>query len=329
MTSVICDNCEQEAAKWCCQACQSQNNYCDKCRKLHSKLKAFRTHIHFLEVSKEVCPVSCGNCEKAVAKFECQQCMSESERFFCLGCSLFHNKIKAFRHHTLKPFEVFDGDPNHHNKKSGWIARILEPITDELSPHIDRLGTLIQDLIDGKTDASIEMKIIITVSAVAVFLLCKYLFGSSSMVVNMGAVGGIYYYLQKRKEQQLREKQSMLQNGLFTAQNSNKKKEPIHRNEDIIIQSRPFVTNSNTVRGAVVLDELESEFPDEFPYPLHGKQASLRKRGRPYQPRPSINNSSPGKNTAKPRAGEDSDSDDMVAPSKAKSKQAITTSSRL
>lgn len=290
---VVCENCEQFAAKWACNDCSPSIKLCDSCRELHVKFKAFKSHSNICELCEKRAPIKCSNCEKAQAKFFCENCTDESERFFCLGCSLFHNKIKAFRNHSVLPMEdTADGLTANSPYQVLWLAA---------KDHLDRIGGYVQDLVDGKVEASLETKVLITVSAVLMFLLCKFIFGSSSMVVNMGAVAGVYYYLQKRKDQQLKSRQNVLQNGLYSSQST----ESIASR---VSNRNPFASND--------INELEKQFPDEFPYALHGKQASLRKRGRPYQQRT-------GKSQTKSPNQDRGDfsGDEMIPPSKARANQ--------
>lgn len=288
---VVCENCDEFQAKWTCNDCSPAIKLCDSCRDLHVKFKAFKSHSNFCELCEKRASIACSNCEKAPAKFYCEACTDESERYFCLGCSLFHNKIKAFRSHSVLPME---------ESQDGFTANSpYQTLLISAKAHLDRIGGYVQDLVDGKAEASLETKILITVSAVLMFLLCKFIFGSSSMVVNMGAVAGVYYYLQKRKEQQLKSRQNILQNGLFSSQ-------PSESISSRVSNRSPFASSD--------IKELEKQFPDEFPYELHGKQASLRRRGRPFQPRPG----KPKTKSPSNLDGENFSDDEMIPPSKAR-----------
>lgn len=278
-STIVCDNCEEQSAKWQCQSCANQNQFCDGCKDLHTKVKAFRSHTIFNEIVEKHRSVICSNCEKTMAKFMCLQCRDENERYFCLGCSLFHNKIKAFRNHSLTSINN-DANGTFSSNRNNVFFEFLGPLIDEVKTHMERLTVFVQDLMDGKANISFALKVALTLIGVFVFLLCKYLFGSSSLVVNMGAVAGIYFYLQKRKEQQLIEKQNLLQSNLFSTQGHSSVSR-VKQNTEENVRKRP--TNQK-----ISFDEMKSEFPNEFPYELHGKPASLRKRGRPYQPRPVI-----------------------------------------
>ncbi|KAJ1424040.1 hypothetical protein B484DRAFT_432486, partial [Ochromonadaceae sp. CCMP2298] len=96
----LCSNCDTATASHTCQQCAAPNDFCLECKTLHTKLKAFRHHS-FTALTSEAAR-SCCNCESAEAKFLCRQC-PEGERFLCLGCSLIHPKVRAFRGHALVP----------------------------------------------------------------------------------------------------------------------------------------------------------------------------------------------------------------------------------
>lgn len=319
---VLCDNCEQETAIWKCRSCVTQNMYCESCRDLHQKIKAFRTHTQYEKIIEEPLETVCSNCENGPAKFVCQQCLDKNERYFCLGCSLFHNKIKAFRNHSLNSLSNLDYSANSRRMSKGGLLELLNPLLADATCHFDSVRLFFNDLCDGKAEASWQFKVLVTIAAVVAFLLCKYLFGSSSLVVNMGAVAGIYFYLQKRKDQDLESKRNLLQDNLFGSKASSKP--ALSTSKDGIIQQRPF----SSMNKKMDLDEFETEFPNEFPYELHGKQASLRKRGRPYHPRHAASkladSQSPEKDLKQTRDWSNiDDTEDMIAPSKAKRNLAL------
>lgn len=298
---MICNNCEESPAQWRCHDCLSENCFCDACRDLHCKFKVFRLHTSYSSLKVEKQSIICGNCEKSLAKFVCQTCTNENERYLCLGCSLYHDKFKAFRGHSVVSF---DQTSDETLSQMSLGTRIYQ----DMKTHLQRLEIFAQDLINGKVEASLEMKVLITISAIVVFLLCKYIFGSSSLVVNMGAVVGIYYYLQQRKDKQLKGRQNFLQENLYSEPKpKNQQKSDLSYN---ISQKRPFAFN-------ISLKEMETEFPNEFPYEVNGKPASLRKRGRPYEARSTHSKGINKKSFPNDVLSQYSD-DEMIAPSKAK-----------
>lgn len=101
---VLCSNCEFAFATAECDTCKnaSQNSlFCDTCRSLHCEIEENRRHV-FSEIVQR--SSSCSNCEFSASKFYCLDCPVRDQNY-CLGCSIFHPKVKATRNHRIVCYE--------------------------------------------------------------------------------------------------------------------------------------------------------------------------------------------------------------------------------
>lgn len=325
----ICDNCESSNACWECAICTDNHRFCDDCRELHGRLKAFRSHTKFHPIQEEAPVIMCSNCDQSDAKFMCRQCTVESDRYFCLGCSLFHGKVKLYKNHSMKALAdesssststaTTSSSSSHPPSKASthygslMLSWNLQQFERQARGHVQFLLDTFHDVLDGEKRVSSLFTAGLTAGAIAAFVASKYLFGSSSLLVNMGVLGGVYLYIQQRRDQLLREKAAALSekpmptpSSLQRMSSSSSRKIGVGSNTSrgttgSIGSIRPFQHSSSQL-------EMEEEFPDEFPYELHGKQATLRPRRRPYQPKQTAgNNSNKGLRSSTDRFDESDD----------------------
>jgi hypothetical protein len=111
-----CSNCEGlRTPTLLCTHCNSP--FCEDCSLYHPKVKAFKGHTNFEPYTPPASQASkkrvCSNCEEDEAKFECSACPPE-DSLFCMGCSIVHPKVKAFRGHTL---DTLNTEPSSKKKK--------------------------------------------------------------------------------------------------------------------------------------------------------------------------------------------------------------------
>ena len=312
----VCENCENSVATLFCKDCslrgqldkkdQTYSFFCVDCSDLHKKLRQFREHqfrdilTPFLQMNR-----NCSNCEKSICKFFCKNC-EEEDRYLCLGCSLFHSKIKSYRDHTIliiddrcissKPVEnrlysPYSTAPLQWNS-SEWpkLGKACQIFFEKgFSQSVNFKGLLLEaysrlsDLVDKVRSLSFRtMKFWLSLAVLlALFFLAffcvKFVFGHHSTSVHTVLIFLIvsagYYRNNNRRS---------FENEVLTAN--------IATNRDILQQSREksILTKAAEVWGS---DSLESttEFPDEFSYERkHRKTAqgiSFRPRNRPYVPR--------------------------------------------
>ena len=120
---VLCSNCEFASATGECDDCRSSHRdslFCCSCRDLHLRSRKNLNHI-FREIPRQ--NYLCSNCEFSAAKFSCLDCPSE-EKYYCLGCSILHPKVKATRNHRIYRDDEIEGTDTLPNQSSlTWTQR--------------------------------------------------------------------------------------------------------------------------------------------------------------------------------------------------------------
>ena len=291
----FCSNCDVASAVYKCQQCpQAESEFCEACMKLHTKVKAYRDHSFEL-IRKEL--VLCGNCEESEAKFVCRQC-GDSCKYLCVGCSVMHPKIKAFRGHQVVSTQSTTANANHFEFQ---FPTSLDHLSDLVAKAID---TVYYNLISSSWKDKLFWK---TIGAVLLVTLLYYsivriIFTKYSSLVNMATGIGLYQWFQSTK---------------FRVPDSEKKlitgkADPVTRASAVSQSmfsptagislcgnsrsggSSSFNSGGKTPRGwNVSLDQFDkNEFKDEFWYSTEDKKASLRPRGRPYRRNPTNANES-------------------------------------
>ena len=302
---MLCENCESRSPNWKCIDCIQI--ICGECKGLHSKIKAFRDHnFEKYEEPQEEVRICC-NCEEVEAKFQCNTCLL-SDQFYCLGCSLFHTKIKGNRHHILMPTQTRRQDPIGPNS---LIYNISEQLKEakvmffELYDNWMRNNLLQSDFGNLNTTT-------IVIFAISTYIICKIFLGTSALLVQVLVLGGGYWYLQKSKQAQLAMVSDKF-NTLANPENTGIKTTTTATTTSAARTANPRTSNSSSKVSFATstpsssslseiniqsfphlsLNQMEKEFPNEFSYSLKAKPASFKLRSRPYKPR--SNRSSPVK----------------------------------
>ena len=309
---LLCSNCENAIATFKCNSCADDDApLCSDCTALHSKIKAFKHH-RFSIVAKE--SFSCSNCESAVAKFICRSCpATASDRYLCLGCSVIHPKVKAFRDHVIVIMEAKEARQDSSLNSLSISDRLHAP-----QSFLEDLGTFVRSMIELGYDnihnkSYRDMEYWQTVSGIAVIVLTYYglvkmVFRDYSSLVNI-CVGIVLYKVLQSVRVPLNKSNAVstianelmddcktdydrLSNagidpwchrkrgGTRVVQQQQQPRGTTHDELDNSINdSKSFMSESRRVKST---DDV-FEGSNEFWYSTESKRASFRPRTRPYR----------------------------------------------
>lgn len=316
----ICENCECSVSNYQCLDCSSSltnldqqgrsfSLFCSECSSLHCKLRQFKNHrmkdllIDFDEKRRKCC-----NCEESRCKFFCLEC-GENERYLCLGCSVIHPKIKAFRNHRVIVINNRGGSEGKKETSSVSFSQSLgdSSSTSSLSLEGLRLNSLTASCYDALLQfQAYLLRLTDTIRqspfgsarfvssatqlgalVLSYFLLIKHLFGRNSTSVHLLMIVGFVlsnYFQQSRLKEG---EKKIFSDGVITNQmiaNKNQRR-PL---------PTPFAGSMSTTTTTTkttddILRGFAEEFPDEFVYERKasgkGNTVSFRPRTRPYVPR--------------------------------------------
>lgn len=309
---LLCSNCENAIATFKCNSCADDDAHlCSDCTALHSKIKAFKHH-RFSTVAKE--SFSCSNCESAAAKFICRSCpVTVSDRYLCLGCSVIHPKIKAFRDHVVVVMEA-NVDRQGCSLSSHSISdrfHASQSFVEDLGTFVRTMIGLAYDNIHNKSYEDIEYWQAVCGIAVIVLTyygLVKMVFRDYSSLVNI-CVGIVLYKVLQALRVPLnksdttstitnellddrRTKYDRLSNfgsdqrdqrkrgGTRTVHQQQQPRGTTHDEvDDSINDSKSFMSECKRVESKD--DGFEGS--NEFWYSTESKRASFRPRTRPYR----------------------------------------------
>lgn len=276
---ILCSNCDIEAASYKCSQCPpNECAFCAECKGLHSQIKAFRGH-QFADLPKQV--VLCSNCEQSESKFICRDC-DESNKNLCLGCSVIHPKIKAFRNHNVMQLS---GNPGSSLKARAPFSLSTNSIGDTFAYFIDAAYDNLSkrpltDIVLWQTVA------ICSAVTIAYYTIVNIIFRKYSSLVNIGLAIWLFQWLQSSKFKVSDADKSLTEplkkNGSPTLASLSQKLSSIGG----IFSSAPTPRISATWADVdASISSADSNFKGEFWYNTEGKKASLRPRGRPYRAR--------------------------------------------
>lgn len=241
------------------------------------KIKSCREHT--LEAIQRK-PTICSNCDSSDAKFICREC-DPTCCYLCVGCSVIHPKIKAFRGH-----QVVSIQSNSIARKSTINFR-LPTSWDDLNVtlthaidtiHINLTTLTWSDALFWKTVAAVLL------CTLTYYSIVRTLFASYSSIVNMAVAIGLYQWFQSTRSLGLTKAEQSAMTG--KADPADRATALLQRTGTVSGQSQPFGKSSSGVpRGwNISLDQFDKDqFKGEFWYSLEDKKASLRPRGRPYR----------------------------------------------
>lgn len=220
----------------------------------------------------------CKNCELNPSKFICLHCDTDN-CYLCLGCSLFHSKVRAFRNHSIRQIEA---------------SRDINPIEDDLSIDISDLSTIedvlqfLQQLVHRNFNKVVEnitersyndftfwqSVAFVFIASIMYFVITKVVLGSLSMLFNVllaFVVFGRYRNIFNENASALYKLKHEHQSNSSAYSNIAKEKRD------------PKRSLSSMISGSSTLEH--EEFPGEFNYKLQSKPAALRTRGNVYKRR--------------------------------------------
>jgi hypothetical protein len=244
----------------------------------HTKVKASRDHT-FETLERQA--LSCANCDGSGAKFACRQC-AEPSRYFCVGCSVIHPKIKQFRGHEVVALQT-QRSADIPFRSGGRVPQNLKDLSATLAQAIDVAYYNFTNL--SWTDARLWQTLaILLIITLAYYVVVRTFFAKYSSVVNIAVAIALYQWFQSTKLKLSEADMSVI----------DRKAPPAAR--AAALQARMHSSGSNgrgpcgdtggpSSRGwNISLDQFnKDEFKDEFWYRTEDKKASLRPRGRPYK----------------------------------------------
>ena len=287
----FCSNCDICAAVYECKQCiDGSRLFCEQCMTIHVKVKPFKEHT-FQRLQKRV--ILCNNCDSSQAKYVCREC-DESCRYLCVGCSVIHPKIKAFRGHMVTAL-ASDGNsssainhllkiPNSLDELSTTLAQIIELIYRNLSSLSWTDPLFIQTLVG-----------LIAVS-VGYYTIIRFVFAKYSSVVNIAMAIGLYQWLQSAKFKVSESNKQLISGKADASSRATSLSLNLHSRSGS--SNIPGIGKLNKGWNIGVDQFNKEEFKDEFWYSTEDKKASLRPRGRPYRSRGTV--STTGSDTTTP-----------------------------
>jgi hypothetical protein len=275
----LCTNCDAATACYRCKNCPPlESLFCETCMNFHTKVKASRDHT-FETLERQA--LSCANCDGSGAKFACRQC-AEPSRYFCVGCSVIHPKIKQFRGHEVVALQT-QRSADIPFRSGGRVPQNLKDLSATLAQAIDVAYYNFTNL--SWTDARLWQTLaILLIITLAYYVVVRTFFAKYSSVVNIAVAIALYQWFQSTKLKLSEADMSVI----------DRKAPPAAR--AAALQARMHSSGSNgrgpcgdtggpSSRGwNISLDQFnKDEFKDEFWYRTEDKKASLRPRGRPYK----------------------------------------------
>jgi len=274
---MLCYNCDVGSAQFKCVHCpESECLFCSECRGLHTKIKAYRTH-QFAALPKK--SIICTNCESSESKYICREC-DDSSKYMCVGCSLIHPKIKAFRNHNVIPIDGASTSPS---------TSTIPPLTFT-TDGLSRVAVYWIDVAYYNMSSRPWTDIILwqTFAACLVVSMIYYtivntIFRKYAPLVNIAMAIGLYQWLQSDQFKVSEADRTKLDGRKKVAPSLAGLSQKLN-NMGGIFGSAPGVripTSWNTLDA----DINPEDFKDEFWYSTEGKKASMRPRTRPYKGR--------------------------------------------
>ncbi|RYG66848.1 hypothetical protein EON64_08820 [archaeon] len=200
----------------------------------------------------------CRNCGEAKSKFLCRECGLE-DGLFCLGCSIFHSKVRQFRGHAVVP--ISEGFSRSRSARNA--SDLKSVISEFVQGHVDVV-------LEGRYSSPDFYYSAVTLCAALLgyYLLVKTLFKGYALIANAVVILLLVrlYDPQFFANATTSASAASLSNGKGTALG------------DRVGLSKSSVHTAD-------MGSMSAAFPDEFPYPLQGRRAPLRPRTRPYRGR--------------------------------------------
>jgi len=204
----LCSNCEfRAAAKRCIgDGCEGAL-FCSECSSFHAKVKQFKEH-KFQEYNPPAASVKvlhCCNCDTAVAKLRCIDCI---DSVFCNPCSIIHPKVKQYRNHRVESLPEAERKVVKFAGEIGEIeetiesAKVEEPLAVVTWAH-KAIGTIVSAM-SGSTILDDRRRLIVAgFVCLGVYLLLKHLFGRHvSVIVAVGCIVGLRWFQRKQQHEQ-------------------------------------------------------------------------------------------------------------------------------
>lgn len=271
----FCYNCDIASAKYRCLQCPTKESaFCVDCKEIHNRTKGCSSHT-FCEIVKK--KNVCNNCETSEAKFICKDC-DESSKYLCLGCSVIHPKIKAFRGHTvILHGEQFNSRGGAHD--NAQTTKVNVSTIDWMSASmVQTVDTVYFDLTSRNfTDLVFWRTLIFSIfGSVSYYLTSRLIFRKYASLVNIALAIGLYQWLQSS-----RFKVSEADKALAKA----KPGAPTPSTFVAMLSASGITKKAGPLSWTLDGNMNEEDFKDEFWYSTEAKKASLRPRGRPYKRR--------------------------------------------
>jgi hypothetical protein len=275
----LCTNCDAAAACYRCKNCPLlESLFCETCLNFHIKVKASRDHT-FETLQRKA--LTCANCDSSGAKFACRQC-EESSRYFCVGCSVIHPKIKQFRGHEVVALQT-QQSADIPFRSTGHVPQNLKDLSATLAHAIDVAYYNFTNL--SWTDARLWQTLaIVLIITLAYYVVVRTFFAKYSSIVNIAVAIALYQWFQSTKLNLSDAHLNVIDRKAPPAARAAALQAQMHSSGD---NRRGSYGDGGgpPVRGwNISLDQFnKDEFKDEFWYRTEDKKASLRPRGRPYK----------------------------------------------
>lgn len=272
---MFCNNCDIGPAQFKCMQCVSNEClFCSECKAVHCKIKAFKHH-EFTQLPKQ--SIICTNCETSESKFICREC-DDANKYLCVGCSVIHPKIKAFRNHHIMAMHSVSSD-NVSITQQEPFRLSLDGISDVFVSSIEIACSNISTR--SLTDPILWQTLLLCLAATVVYYkIVNVIFRKYAPLVNIAMAIWLYQWLQSDKfkvsaadkaKVDAKQKVSPSLSGLSQKLNN---------------MGGIFGNAPNTRLSASWNEELNpDDFKGEFWYSTESKKASLRPRTRPYRGR--------------------------------------------
>eukprot|EP01031_Cornospumella_fuschlensis_P033952 gene33952-41088_t len=265
-----CCRCRGGKAQWRCLECDSNSSlFCSDCHIEHSRsLGGFQKGHKLIKISKSI--PQCKNCGEAESKFLCRDCGLE-DGFFCLGCSVFHSKVKQFKGHVVAP--ISNGSSKQ--RPSSSAADLKSALGEFVQNHVDVV-------LAGPGGGADFYYSVATLCAALLgyYALVKTLFKDYALIANAVVI----LLLVRMYNPQFFA--ASLSSGRSGRDRDDRGGDSADRGREARAAPNKHVSFSKSGVRAADVASLSAAFPDEFPYPLEGRRAPLRPRTRPYRGRP-------------------------------------------
>lgn len=240
---------------------------------MHCKVKAYKGH-EFTELPKHV--IVCANCEASESKFVCRDC-DDANKYLCVGCSVIHPKIKAFRNHNVM---AIGGQTNRGVAERAPFTLTIDGISDALVYLLDTAYFNVSN--KPLTDLMLWQTILMCLAVTVVYYTIVHtIFRKYAPLVNIAMAIWLYQWLQSNK---------------FKVSEADKAK--VDAKKKVAPSLSGLSQKLNNMGGifgsapgprvpASWSEELNPEdFKGEFWYGTESRKASMRPRTRPYRRRP-------------------------------------------